>query len=222
MSKDSDAFLLVSELFSSIQGESTFAGCPCFFIRLSGCNLDCRFCDTHHAQNSSTGKRQSVPELVKAAKEAALPLVEITGGEPLLQNATPELCSALIAAKFTVLVETNGSIPAGNLPDETIRIFDFKTPSSGESEKMCLDNFRTLRSHDQVKFVLASRGDYEQAIETIRRFKIDKQTPNVLFSPVWGELEPELLAEWILKDKVSARLQIQLHKIIWGPLAQGV
>lgn len=212
----------VFETFPSIQGESSRAGLPCFFIRLAGCNLDCAYCDTREARNPASGKEFSVDGLLSIVRESGLRLVEVTGGEPLAQARTPELCARLVAEGFEVMVETNGSIDVSPLPPETIRIVDFKTPSSGEHDRMLPSNFKSLRRHDEVKFVVSSREDYLFSLERMREFDIVSQTPNVLFSPVSGILEPAELAKWMLHDKVPARLNLQLHKIVWGGDAKGV
>ena len=213
--------LTIYETFSSIQGESTHAGRLCFFIRLAGCNLRCSYCDTRKAQTVSSGRIRSLDELVDEAERSGLRLIEITGGEPMLQPATPELCRRLLERGFEVLMETNGSVDLSAVPRGVRRIIDWKTPFSGESEKMFDGNFLNLRPGDEVKFVIAGRNDYDAALEVIRRFRIAEHA-TILFAPVFGEIEPRTLVEWMLADRVPARLNLQLHKVIWDPNQQGV
>ena len=213
--------LKIYETFSSIQGESTHAGRPCFFIRLAGCNLRCSYCDTSKAWTADSGKEYTVEALVSLAKESSLNLVEITGGEPMLQSAVSELCKRLLEEGFEVLMETNGSQPLDSLPCGVKRIIDWKTPSSGETGKMYAENFRTLRPGDEVKFVIADDTDFRNALEVIEKFSLGEKT-TVLFAPVFGSMPPEQLVEKILKHHVPARLNLQLHKFIWGADAEGV
>ena len=216
--------LKIQELFTSIQGESTWAGLRCFFIRLAGCNLRCSYCDTRKAQTCETAVEMTVDEVVGEAMRAAPPLIEITGGEPMMQaDALCMLVERLLSLKrHRILIETNGSFDLSYLPGEVIRIVDCKTPSSGESEKMFTENFRNLRSFDEVKFVLSDRADYLFALEKIREFDLARQTPNILFSPAFGTIEIPRLVSWMLEDRVPARLNLQLHKYIWGPDREGV
>lgn len=213
--------LTIYETFSSIQGESTHAGRLCFFIRLAGCNLRCSYCDTRKAQTVSSGRIRSLDELVDEAERSGLRLIEITGGEPMLQPATPELCRRLLERGFEVLMETNGSVDLSAVPRGVRRIIDWKTPFSGESGKMLDSNFLNLRPGDEVKFVIAGRNDYDAALEVIRRFRIAEHA-TILFAPVFGEIEPRTLVEWMLADRVPARLNLQLHKVIWNPDTEGV
>ena len=213
--------LKIYEMFTSIQGESTHAGRLCFFIRLAGCNLRCSYCDTKKAQSPDAGSEYSLEEILRKAKESGIRLVEITGGEPMLQNAVPELCNILIGNGFEVLIETNGSVDLSPLPAEVRRIIDWKTPSSGESSRMMDSNFRNLRPHDEVKFVIADRKDYEASLEVMDRFGIASRAA-VLFAPVFGRIEPRTLVEWMIADRVPARLNLQLHKIVWSPETEGV
>ena len=213
--------LKIYETFSSIQGESTHAGRPCFFIRLAGCNLRCSYCDTSKAWSSESGKEFSISQLIDLAKASRLNLVEITGGEPMLQEATPELCQKLLENGFEVLMETNGSQPLHTLPREVKRIIDWKTPSSGETKQMLEDNFKTLRPRDEVKFVIADDNDFENALEIMERFSL-AENATVLFAPVFGSMPPDQLVEKILERNVPARLNLQLHKFIWGADAEGV
>ena len=214
--------LRVNEKFLSIQGESTHAGRLCYFIRLAGCNLQCSYCDTLYAHSGSAGQEETVADLVAAARTSGVPLVEITGGEPLAQEAVAELCRALLDAGFEVLVETNGSYDITVLPPGTIRILDCKTPSSGEAEHMDFNNYEHLTPHDEVKFVLSDRRDYDYAREIIRRYRLEEKTVRLIFSPVWPALPPRQLAEWIIADRPPVRMQLQMHKYIWDPDKQGV
>lgn len=214
--------LNVYETFSSIQGESSFAGRPCFFIRLAGCNLRCAYCDTKKAWTEESGRPETVENLLKRADASGLELVELTGGEPLLQPETPVLARRLIETGKTVLVETNGSMDWTVLPPEAHVIIDWKTPCSGMSPEMLESNFTRLRPHDEVKFVIADETDYKAAADVIRRFRLEEQVNHILFSPAWGS-DMKSLCGWIVRDGIrNARLNLQLHKFIWGPDAEGV
>lgn len=210
--------LKIIEMFTSIQGESSYSGRPCFFIRLAGCNLNCSYCDTQFAKSAEDGEDYSIHELLAKAKESGVSLVEITGGEPLMQKAVPELCSKLLESDFKVLIETNGSLRISQLPEDVIKILDCKCPSSRESEKMDLSNFADLTEKDEVKFVISDRQDYEYACYKIHQHDLSSQVGNILFSPI---MEPDVLAEWILADKLDVRFQLQLHKVIWDPDERG-
>ncbi|MDD5598493.1 MAG: radical SAM protein [Victivallaceae bacterium] len=214
--------LLVNETFLSIQGESSHAGRLCFFIRLAGCNLDCAYCDTEYAGSAEDGVAMTVDHLVSQAKLSRVRLVEITGGEPLGQANTPVLCQALLAEGMEVMVETNGSLPLSLLPPAVRKIVDCKTPSSGMVEYNLYDNFHILSDRDEVKFVILDYRDYEFALTVIEKYKLRNKTPNILLSPVWGELDPARLVAWMRADLPPARLNLQLHKIIWGPGKRGV
>ncbi|QSH42305.1 radical SAM protein [Lentisphaerota bacterium ZTH] len=214
--------LIVNETFLSIQGESTHAGRLCFFIRLAGCNLSCDYCDTEYACRDNDGHASSIDHLVDQANMSGVRLVEITGGEPLLQHGTAELCRQLLASGFEVLIETNGSLPICNLPPAVKKIIDCKTPSSGMAGSNLYDNYFLLSPHDEVKFVLADRDDYDFACHIIEEYSLWKKTPNLLFSAVWGKLSVRSLAGWMTADKVKARLQMQMHKLIWPPEQRGV
>ncbi|MCP3966818.1 MAG: radical SAM protein [Lentisphaerae bacterium] len=214
--------LIVNETFLSIQGESTHVGRLCFFIRLAGCNLSCEYCDTNYACGEGDGQRSSIDHLVNQANMSDVRLVEITGGEPLLQHGTPKLCRQLLANGFEVLVETNGSLPICNLPPAVKKIVDCKTPSSNMESSNLYDNYFLLSPHDEVKFVLSDRNDYEFACDIIDKYSLWKKTPNLLFSAVWGKLSLRSLAGWMAADKVKARLQLQIHKVIWPPDQRGV
>lgn len=216
------AKLKISEYFTSIQGESTYSGMPCFFIRLAGCNLDCSYCDTEYARNTEDGAEYSIAKIVAKAQETGIPLVEITGGEPLLQEGVKELCRQLLDEKFQVLIETNGSISIAALPREVIKILDCKCPSSGEANKMDFGNFQYLSRGDEIKFVVADREDYNYAVEIIRKYDLNRKVDNILVSPELSNpcIAAEI-AKWILEDRLPVRMQLQLHKIIWDPEERG-
>ncbi len=203
--------LKVCEIYKTIQGESTYAGRPCVMIRLSGCNLDCTYCDTAYAK--SGGEDMTVSAVVERVLELNESLVEVTGGEPLLQTGTSDLLRALLSAGKTVLLETNGSVPIDAVPGDVIRIYDIKCPGSGEEKKNRWENMALLADHDEIKFVLCGREDYDWAKNIIKEYGLNG--PAILFSPVPGRLEAGDLASWILKDGLRARLNLQLHKIIW-------
>jgi 7-carboxy-7-deazaguanine synthase len=210
--------LRVSEIFLSIQGESTHAGLPCAFIRLAGCNLRCSYCDTAYALEG--GQEMGTAEAAECALAFGVPLVEVTGGEPLLQEEAYPLMEALLAAGATVLLETNGSLPVGRVDPRVARIIDVKCPGSGFAHCNDWSNMALLRATDEVKFVLADRADYDFARGAVRHYGLLERCP-VLFAPAWGEppqrLEPRQLAEWMLEDRLAGvRLQLQLHKLIWG------
>jgi len=206
--------LKVNEVFSSIQGESTHAGEPCTFVRLSGCNLRCTWCDTKYAYED--GEETSVEQVLGRVRDSGCELVEITGGEPLLQEAVYELMDALIEDDLTVLLETNGSVDLSRVPDEVVKIMDVKCPSSGMSGKSLLKNLDCLGGRDEVKFVLSDRADYEWARHLVRTEKRLEHVRVVHFTPVFGTLDAAELAAWILGDRLPVRLGLQLHKIIWG------
>lgn len=211
--------LLINEIFCSIQGESTYAGLPCVFVRVSGCDVGCRWCDTRYAADEP-GRNMGLDEIVRAASAYGPRLAEITGGEPLLQAETPALARRLAEAGFTVLVETSGTRDIRPLTAPTVRVMDVKCPASGVAERMRWDNFDDLRATDEIKFVLSDRADFDYALGVMRRFGLTDRE-GVLFSPVWGELEAGLLSEWILSDAPRARLQLPLHKLIWPADARG-
>lgn len=212
----------VTETFLSIQGESTHAGRLCFFIRLAGCNLQCSYCDTKYSASLTDGEAEPLDLLVVKAVSSDVDLVEITGGEPLTQPETIPLCEKLLDAGMTVLVETNGSLPVWELPEGVIRILDCKTPSSGESGSNLYKNYDYLTPADEIKFVIADRDDYDFSCKIIREYDLSSKTQNLLFSPVWGRIAPRQLAEWMIADRPPARLQLQMHKLIWGPDKTGV
>ena len=230
--------MFITEIFKSIQGEGTRSGLPCIFVRLTGCNLRCTWCDTAYAFHG--GKKMTVEEVLERVDElaaridggkgtdAAVRLVELTGGEPLLQEEIYPLAENLLAAGYTVMIETSGERFIGRLPKEVIKIVDVKCPDSGEPDTFELNNLLELGENDEVKFVLATRRDYEFAREFTRRHELPGRVP-VVFSPVfedpegkWPGLEPRRLAEWILADGLPVRLGLQLHKFIWDPATKGV
>lgn len=209
----------VNEIFKSIQGESTYAGLPCIFIRLTGCNLRCRYCDTRYAYEE--GDDWDISELIEKVTGYKCDLVLITGGEPLLQSGTKRLIKQLTSAGSKVLLETNGSIDIRGIDKNTTIVMDMKCPGSGMSRKNLWDNIEHLKGSDEVKFVIGSRSDYVWARTKISEFNLAERCV-VLFSPVYGKLPPEKMADWILKDKIPVRLQLQLHKYIWSPDMRGV
>ena len=212
--------LSVNEIFYSIQGESTHAGRPCVFVRLAGCDLRCSWCDTPYAFGE--GRRMSIDDVLQAVDSYGSPLVEVTGGEPLLQEDVYPLMQRLLDEGRTVLLETGGQIDISRVPGAVVKVMDVKCPASGESEKVEWRNIDRLGSLDQVKFVIQDRADYEFARDTLQRHALERRCAAVLFSPVHGVLEPKQLSEWILEDRLPVRLQIQLHKKIWGDNARGV
>jgi 7-carboxy-7-deazaguanine synthase len=210
----------VCEIFSSIQGESSCAGLPCAFVRLAGCNLRCRYCDTPYAQEKK-GPDMTLDTILDRVETYGIKLVEVTGGEPLWQEETPALVDALMKRGHSVLVETNGSLDISVLPERSVRIMDIKCPSSGESEHVLWDNLWKLRPEDEVKFVISDRHDYEWTLGIIsERFGHTKT--KILLSAVFGELPPGKLVKWMLADRLQARFQLQMHKYIWPHDARGV
>jgi 7-carboxy-7-deazaguanine synthase len=212
--------LRVNEIFYSIQGESTWAGLPCAFVRLTGCNLRCVWCDTEYAFYE--GSHRTIAEIVAQIRKYGCKLVEITGGEPLLQKSVHALFSALLAEGYTVLLETSGEQDFAAVDHRVIKIMDLKCPGSGESERNRWSNLDCLTQRDEVKFVLADRRDYEWARAVIAERDLARRTNAVLLSPVFGTLEPATLAAWILADRLPARMQLQMHKQIWDPTSRGV
>jgi 7-carboxy-7-deazaguanine synthase len=231
--------MIITEIFKSIQGEGTRAGLPCIFVRLTGCNLRCTWCDTAYAFHG--GKKMSVEEVLARVDalagrgegmlgaQASVPLVELTGGEPLLQEEVYPLAEKLVAAGYTVMIETSGERFVGKLPRVVIKIVDVKCPDSGEPDTFEMRNLEALSENDEVKFVLSTRRDYEFAREFISQHRLEGRVKQVLFSPVfedpqgkWPGLEPRTLVEWILADGLPVRLGLQLHKFIWDPATKGV
>jgi 7-carboxy-7-deazaguanine synthase len=209
----------ICEIYPAIQGESTHAGLVCTIVRLTGCNLRCSYCDTTYAYEE--GYELSEAEVINEINLIGINLVEITGGEPLLQKEVYGLIERLINDGYRVLVETNGSIDIRELDRRAIIILDIKTPGSGMSDKMNFSNLYYLRKEDEVKFVLTDRNDYEWSKAIVERYKlIDKC--HVLFSPAYGILHPQALAKWLIEDKLGVRLNLQLHKYIYGSEQRGV
>ena len=205
--------LNIIEIFPSIQGESTYQGEPCTFIRLSGCNLKCKYCDTLYSHEKGTEISQDT--IIEQVKKYGNKIVEITGGEPLLQKNCIELMKKLIDLGYTVLLETNGSISIKNVPEEVISIVDIKSPASGMNDKMSKENLEIIRPHDQIKFVLMDRQDYLWAKDFIQKFNLTSRC-KILFSAVFESLPLNNLADWIIEDKLNVRLNVQIHKFIWG------
>jgi len=225
--------MVVTEIFKSIQGEGTRAGLPCIFVRLTGCNLRCVWCDTTYAFHGGT--KHGLGEVLARVHELSgqgqrkTSLVEITGGEPLLQPETPELARGLLAAGYTVMIETSGERFVGILPREVIKIVDVKCPDSGEADTFDLANLDVVDDKDELKFVIASRRDYDFAREFTERHQLAARVRQVLFSPVfedpegrWLGLNPRELVAWILADGLPVRLGLQLHKFVWDPATKGV
>ena len=211
--------LEVTEIYKSVQGESTYMGLPCVFIRLTGCNLRCVWCDTPHAFHD--GKKLSIHQIIDEVKSYDINLVEITGGEPLLQKEVFPLMESLLKNKFKVMLETSGSLAINNVPAKVIKIIDLKCPGSGEENKNLWENLNHLTSTDEIKFVIADKTDYEWSKKVLQDYELDKKVP-VLFSPVFEKLKLKDLTEWILKDNLPVRLHIQLHKYIWDQKTIGV
>ena len=209
----------VCEIFTSIQGESTFAGVPCTFIRMAGCNLRCSYCDTVYAYEE--GAELSGEEIVKRIQAAGLKTVEITGGEPLLQPGVSPLVKSLLDLGYRVLIETNGSQDIQGIDRRAVIILDIKTPGSGMSGKAKLSNLHFLKPEDEVKFVITDRKDYEWSRSFVREHSLEGRC-KVLFSPAFGMLDPQDLSRWILEDRLEVRLNLQLHKYIYGPETRGV
>ena len=228
--------MLITEIFKSIQGESSYTGLPCVFVRLTGCNLRCTWCDTAYAFHG--GKKYSVAEVMARVEELfgagfssreRQRLVEITGGEPLLQPETPELARKLLSARYKVLIETSGERDVSKLPREVVKIIDVKCPDSGEGQTFRLENLEVLEQKDEIKFVIASRRDYEFSRDFVAKHDLTGRVHEVLFSPVfagpdgkWPAMDARELAEWILADGLSVRLGLQIHKFIWDPAMHGV
>jgi 7-carboxy-7-deazaguanine synthase len=212
--------LTVSEIYVSIQGESTWAGLPCVFVRLAACDLRCTWCDTPYAFTG--GRKRSVDQVMAEVEQSDCRLVEITGGEPLLQDDVHALMARLLASGRTVLLETGGHLPTDRVPPGVVTILDVKCPGSGEASRMHWPNLERLTRHDEVKFVIGDRVDFDYACDVVARHGLTSGPAAVLFSPVHGVLPPAELARWILESNLNLRLQLQTHKYIWGPEARGV
>jgi 7-carboxy-7-deazaguanine synthase len=211
--------LKINEIFKSIQGESSHTGLPCVFVRLTGCNLSCTWCDTDYAFNE--GNDMTLEDIVAAVERCGISLVEITGGEPLMQKEVLPLMQTLLDKDYTVMLETAGSLPIDEVPDRVIKIMDLKCPGSGEVAKNNFDNLRHLTLKDEVKFVILDRRDYDWSKKTLNEYSIHKKA-QVLFSPVYEKLDLKDLVQWVLEDNLSVRIQTQLHKVIWSKDAIGV
>ncbi len=212
--------LTVNEVFFSIQGESTYAGEPCVFVRLTACDLRCSWCDTPYA--FVEGQKQSVDQVLEEVGRYRCGLVEVTGGEPLLQEDVYALMDRLLDRGCRVLLETGGHRSIERVPPGVVAVLDVKCPGSGEAEKMDWGNIERLRRHDQVKFVIRDRADYEYARTALARHDLASKAAAILFSPVHGVLDPKDLSEWVLADHLPVRVQLQIHKYIWGANARGV
>ena len=209
--------LKINEIYASIQGESSHTGLPCVFIRLTGCNLRCSSCDTAYAFYE--GNDLTIEETLQKVETFGLGLVEITGGEPLLQEDVYPLMEALLKKGYRVMLETGGALPIDKVPEKVIKILDIKCPGSGEKKKNHLENLKLLSPHDEVKFVLLDRTDYEWSRDLLQKHDLPTQ---VLFSPVYDKLNLKDLVQWILEDRLPVRLQTQLHKVIWSKDTIGV
>ena len=209
----------ICEIFYSIQGESSFAGLPCVFVRLTYCNLRCSFCDTEYA--FFEGSEMTIDDIINKVSEYNCQLVEITGGEPLIQEGVHSLMSQLCDKDFQVLIETAGHMDISGIDKRVRRIMDIKCPSSDESDKMYWDNIRHLNQNDEVKFVIGDRTDFDYALQVIKKHRLD-EICSLLFSPVFDRMNYEMLADWILKSKLPVRMQLQMHKFIWHPDTKGV
>ena len=209
----------ITEIFLSIQGESSYAGLPCVFVRFTGCPLRCGWCDTAYAFYEGT--ERSLESVLNEVAIYDCRLVEVTGGEPLAQVEAHSLITALADRGYTVLIETSGAIDLAPVDSRAIFIMDLKCPGSGMEDRNRWSNLSLLKPHDEVKFVIKDRADYDWAVEIIHRYGLsDRQ--RVLLSPVFGELEPQVLADWILADRLPVRFQLQVHKLIWDPAMRGV
>ena len=209
----------ITEIFFSIQGESSYAGLPCVFVRFTGCPLRCGWCDTAYAFYEGT--ERGLESILNEVEHYDCRLVEITGGEPLAQAEAHGLITALADRGYTVLIETSGAIDLAPVDPRAILIMDLKCPGSGMEDRNRWSNLSLLKPHDEVKFVIKDRADYDWAVGIIRRYGLSDQQ-RILVSPVFGELEPQALADWILADRLGVRFQLQVHKLIWDPAMRGV
>jgi len=212
--------LTINEIFYSVQGESSYAGRPCVFVRLTACDLRCSWCDTPYAFHE--GAKRSLENILEEVEAFACPLVEVTGGEPLLQEDVYPLMERLLEDGRTVLLETGGHRSTARVPERVVTILDVKCPGSGESGKNDWSNLDRLRPHDEVKFVVKDRADYEYARDVITRHDLATRAAAVHVSPVHGVMNVRTLSEWVLADKLPVRVQLQLHKYIWDPATRGV
>jgi 7-carboxy-7-deazaguanine synthase len=212
--------ITVNEIFYSVQGESTYAGRPCVFVRLTACDLRCSWCDTAYA--FTEGGKRDLDDLLREVESFDCTLVEVTGGEPLLQEDVYPLMSGLLDRGKTVLLETGGHRSTARVPERVVTIIDVKCPGSGEAHRMDWTNLDRLRPHDEVKFVISDRRDYEYARDVIARYDLPRRASALHLSPVHGVLDPKTLSEWVLADHLPVRVQLQLHKYIWSPTTRGV
>ena len=215
-----EGLVTINEIFYSVQGESTFAGRPCVFVRLTACDLRCSWCDTPYAFHE--GRKRAVADVVAEVERYDCSLVEVTGGEPLLQEDVYSLMDELVARGKTVLLETGGHRSTARVPEPVVTILDIKCPASGESERMDWENLERLRPRDEVKFVINDRADYEYARDAIGRHDLAERAAAIHMSPVHGVLDPKTLSEWVLADSLPVRVQLQLHKYIWPADMRGV
>ena len=211
--------LKINEIYYSVQGESTHSGRSCVFIRLTYCNLRCSYCDTEYAFYE--GKDMDIGDIMSEIQQWDCNLVEVTGGEPLFQEECIDLLNELVSHKYEVMLETGGSLSVSDVPDEVIKIVDFKCPSSAMENKNLWSIVDNLQPHDEVKFVIGNREDFDWAKEKITEYSLDKKC-TVLFSPTYGEIDPQKIVEWILAENLPVRIQMQMHKMIWSPDKQGV
>ena len=217
---DNRVLLTLNEIFYSVQGESSYAGRRCVFVRLTACDLRCSWCDTAYAFYE--GRKQAVEDILERVESFDCPLVEITGGEPLLQEGVYGLMSELLRRGKTVLLETGGHRSTERVPADVVTILDVKCPGSGEAGRMDWTNLDRLRPHDEVKFVVKDRADYEYARDVIAQHDVARRAAAIHVSPVHGVMNPRTLSEWVLADHLPARVQLQLHKYIWEPDTRGV
>ena len=211
--------LKINEIYYSVQGESTHAGRPCIFIRLTYCNLRCSYCDTEYAFYD--GKDMEITDIMSEIKQWDCNLVEVTGGEPLFQEECIDLLNELVNSNYEVMLETGGSLSISNVPKKVIKIVDFKCPSSKMVKKNLWSIVDGLQPHDEVKFVIGDRGDFDWAKDRITKYSLDKIC-TLLFSPTFGEIDPQQIVKWILADNLPVRMQMQMHKMIWSPEEKGV
>jgi 7-carboxy-7-deazaguanine synthase len=210
----------INEIFYSIQGESSYMGWPCAFIRLTGCNLRCSYCDTQYAFYE--GREMSIPAIIQAIEEFPARLALVTGGEPMLQKSVHDLFRSLLERQYTVLVETGGQVSLAEVDPRVHKIMDFKCPSSGMGKHNRFENVDFLNPNDEVKFVVTDRPDFDWACNIIREYDLASKVGTILFSPVFEKLSYRELAQWVLDCGLHVRLQVQLHKIIWPDISRGV
>lgn len=216
---DRSSHVRITEIYASVQGESTHVGKPCTFVRLTGCNLRCTWCDSEYTFTG--GEWMSIEDVLAQVAEIGVKMVEVTGGEPLVQRAAIPLMQALVDAGYEVLLETSGSRSIADVPEEVVAIVDFKPPDSGEAAANLWENVEHLAAHHEVKFVIASRGDFEWSERVVRQHGLSERC-TVLFSPVWGQVDSAEMVQWILDAKLDVRFQLQMHKVVWGAETTGV